>query len=63
MNDEPPILTVNHNQQNLYLLMQFLAKADHTTYPVKSLDEFDHALTTHMLFCMALIDITGYVAY
>ncbi len=60
MNDEPPILTVNHNQQNLNLLMQFLAKADYTTYPVKSLAEFDLALTTRTLFCMALIDITGF---
>ncbi len=60
MNHEPPILTVNHNQQNLNLLTQFLAKEAYTTYPVKSLDEFDHALVTHTLFCMALIDITGF---
>ena len=60
MNNEPPILTVNHNQQNLNLLMQFLAKEDYTTYPVKSLDEFDTALASQALFCMALIDITGF---
>ena len=60
MSNEPPILTVNYNQQNLNLLTQFLAKEDYTTYPVKSLDELDHALVTQMLFCMALIDITGF---
>ena len=60
MSNEPPILTVNHNQQNLNLLTQFLAKEDYTTYPVKNLAEFDHALVSHSLFCMALIDITGF---
>ncbi len=60
MSNEPRILTVNHNQQNLNLLMQFLAKEDYTTYPVKSLDEFDSALAPQTLFCMALIDITGF---
>ncbi len=60
MSNEPPILTVNHNPQNLNLLTQFLAKEDYTTYPVKSLDEFDHVLVTQMLFCMALIDVTGF---
>ncbi len=60
MNNEPLILMVNHNQQNLNLLMKFLAHEAYATYPVKSLDEFDHALGIHMLFCMALIDITGF---
>ncbi len=60
MNNEPPILAVNYNQQNLHLLAQFLAKADYTTYPVKSLDELDQVLAAHILFCMALIDISGF---
>ena len=60
MSNELPILAVNHSQQNLNLLIQFLVKEDYTTYAVKSLDEFDCALATHSLFCMALIDITGF---
>lgn len=60
MSKELPILTVNHNQQNLNLLIQFLAKEDYSTYPVKSLDEFDFVLTAQALFCMAFIDVTGF---
>ena len=62
MNNEPPILTVNHNQQNLHLLTTFLAKEHYTTHAVKSLVEFDLVLTGHSPFCMALIDITGFDA-
>ncbi|GAC1695132.1 MAG: hypothetical protein NVS9B9_17740 [Ktedonobacteraceae bacterium] len=53
-------MAVNHNQQNLNLLTQFLAKKVYTTYPRKSLDEFDYVLAAQTLFCMALIDITGF---
>ena len=60
MSDKRPILAVNHNQQNLHLLTRFLEKEDYKTYPVKSLDEFDRALEVHTLFCIALIDITGF---
>lgn len=60
MSNEPPILVVNHNQQNVLLLTQFLAKENYTTYPVKSFAEFDAALATQLLFRMALIDITGF---
>ncbi len=60
MSEEPPILVVNHNQQNLHLLTQFLAKEEYITYSVKNLDEFDIALATYTVFCMALIDITGF---
>jgi len=60
MNNEPPILAVNHNQQNLNLLTQFLTKEAYTIYPVKKLAEFDDALIAQRLFCMALIDITGF---
>ena len=63
MNNVPPILAVNSNQQNLHLLTQFLAKEDYTTYPIKTLDEFDHALAIHSFFCMALIDITSFDRY
>ena len=60
MNNDSPILTVNHNKQNLHMLTTFLAKEHYTTYTVKSLIEFDLVLTEHVPFCMALIDITGF---
>ena len=60
MSEEPPILAVNHNSQNLQLLTTFLTKERYTTHAIKSLEEFDQALTGQTLFCMALIDITGF---
>ncbi len=62
MKDTSPILAVNNNQQNLNLLIRFLAKERYTTYSVKNIAEFDQALIEQKIFCAALIDISGFDA-
>jgi DNA-binding response OmpR family regulator len=54
------ILLVNHNQRNLELLSDFLAKGGYVTAPASSLEAFDTLLTGPDEVDIALVDVAGF---
>ena len=54
------ILLVNHNERNLELLSNFLAKGGYATTPASSLEAFDTLLAGPDQVDLALIDIAGF---
>ena len=54
------ILLVNHNERNLELLSDLLAKRGYATAPANSLEAFDTLLAGPDEVAMALIDIAGF---
>ena len=54
------ILLVNHNERNLELLSDLLAKRGFATAPASSLEAFDMLLAAPDEVAMALVDIAGF---
>ncbi len=54
------ILLVNHNERNLELLSDLLAKGGYATAPASSLEAFDTLLAGPEEIDIALIDIAGF---
>jgi DNA-binding response OmpR family regulator len=54
------ILLVNHNERNLELLSDLLAKRGYATAPASSLEAFDTLLAGPDEVAMALVDIAGF---
>jgi DNA-binding response OmpR family regulator len=57
-----PILVVNRNPQNLFLLNRVLDEAGYATLEAADLDAFDRALAQSEDLILALVDITGFDA-